>query len=518
MKNLLQVGLPALLWAGFAHSSPSSIQAAPADYASIMRPTKLSLRDASVEEGLISFSQVSQIPFLIDSTHIPAQSAKTTKDFDDVFSGALGTFAEGHKIEYKRWNESVYLHWGQAETAEVVRWVRSGQGHRPEPTEVSVGALYSLLRKYLRDDPKAKDVLFKPFQITDLPPEMQKPVASLVLAYFLADYWRNPKQTWFDDEIWQKARLRLWIPEPGGQGHRRILLRSVFETPTGTKVLENGLPFNTGGSIPAPMAQDAPQDEAPPPSDGSALALLSSPLPLLNKASGEAMETPITLETKRLPLRQALDSIEKQSGVRLSTQGAPVLDALLLSARAPQMPLFEMMNALSRLYGISWKRVGAGEWSADASKRTELSALALRVGDPSGYRFYDREAGAYHIEMQNVQEMIDRLLESEDKEALVSEPGVAFPSLAPELQKAIRDDVQFQASLGMAMNLGVVQRLVNEGIALRVDPLGRGLFPGHYAPIVFGRSIITGMSDRDEERAQMQEELKQFEAQQEQQP
>lgn len=506
-----------MLWMPlYAAFSRQPAQAIPVDDAEGRRPIAVSLQAAPVEKGLFQFAAKSGFNFLIDSTHIPAQSVKTTGDFNGMFISALGDFMQRDKLACLRQDKSTFLFWQEADPQEVVRAVADGKAYKTEPKPVYIGALSNLFHKYLERDPRAKKILFAPFRITDLPQELQQPVASVVLDYFLDQWPRRHAHNWLQDESWQKARVRLLVPEPGKAGNRCLRLRSVFDAPATAQVggekppatlpygvaapgkevseeLTGSLPYGSALDEVYPPEQVSPQDQVPPATSGEALALLSSPLPTLDASNGDKMNAPITLTIERKTLRSALDEVEKQSGLRLSTAQAPALDVLLLSAHAEKMPLFQLMNGLSRLYGMAWKKVEGG-WSADASKRTDIAVLGLRVGDASLYRFDDTYKQGWQEERQNTEDIIDRLLEVGDSRALLSEPGIAFTSLPEELQREIREQVRARATLGRAKQLGIQQKLINEGLTLQFHPRGRSMYmflaDRKFEPIIFGLSIL----------------------------
>lgn len=519
MKKRLVLGLWACVYAGAA-----PVKAFPYVDDTMRRPASVAVPAVSSETGLFQFAAASPFQFLIDSTHIAEKSAKPAKTFDGQFGNILGYFCIGRSLALFRYDKDTFLFWQEADPQEVVRAVADGKAYRTEPRPVYIGALSRLFEKYLQRDPKAKELLFKPFRITDLPQELQRPVASVVLDYFLDQWPRRNAHNWLHDESWQKARVQISIPPPDdgtikenkeeNTGIRFLRLRSVFDAPAPDGVqkpvdtlpfgvdsdgepvreeLRGALPYGWDSEFLNPPREASWQDEEPPVTTGAALKLLSSPLPTLDASRGEKMDAPITLSIERKALRKALDEIEKQSGVHLSTAQAPALNALLLSARAQKMPLFQLMNGLSRLYGIGWIKADKG-WSADASKRTDIAVLGLRVGDRLLYRFNETAARGQKEEERNTQSIIDRLLKLEGSHALMSEPGLAFTSLPEELQKAIREQVRVRASLGRAMQLSIQQKLINEGPTLQIDPRGMGmqmfLVERPFEPIEFGRSIL----------------------------
>lgn len=464
-----------------------------------MQHVTVALNNASSEGGLLELARACGLSFLIDSTHIPAQGARTTRNFDGKFLILLGDFSQQHDLTSLRPSKSTMLFWHEADMEEIVNRLAKGQSYHTEPNEVSVSALFNLLRNFARQNPDAQAWLTKPFKIDALPEPLRAPVASAAFSTMLSNPSQPRMQAWLADEAWKSARVQLRSTKPQYPGEpiyalRWLVVTAPFASPAGAEQIDCTLPFGIPTTNTPVEAQELPPDAPLPASDGSTLRLLSSPLPLLDASSGAAMDAPVTLELERKTLRQSLDEVQKQSGVRLSTAAAPALDALLLSARAQKMPLFELMNGLSRLYAIAWKKTGEREWSADASPRTEDAVLATSVGHVRGYRWDERYGKALEAELRAADETIARALEEVDEQEMRSPKGVPFSALSQQVQKEVQDSVRRRIKLILALTQNDAQLAINEGLMLKVSPNGEilgVLLKDDYPHIIlFNRSIF----------------------------
>ena len=469
----------------------------------VMEPNTVKLDNATLEGGLLQFARAGGFNFLIDSTSIGAKPERTTKTFSGKFGPILTEYTRPHDLSLARLSQSTFLFWQAAEVEEIVRRLLNGQSYRTEPNEVSVDALFTMLRDYARQHPEARARLPKPFPINDLPEPLRAPVAAAAFSSLLSQPSQPRMLSWLGEEVWKSARVQLGsisqatIEEARQTGMkfyalRWLLIQAPFTSPAGTVQMSCTLPEGIDRDT-STVAKEVPAGAPLHASNGDTLRLLSSPRPPLEASSGQALEALITLEVERKPLRQVLDEVEKQSGVRLSTQEAPVLDALLLSARAQKMPLFEMLNGIGRLYSIGWKKVGEREWAADATPRTEHAILATRVGDMQMYKWEAYGGKGYKDWLAAADETIARALEEVDENTLRSPEGVPFSALSPQVQKEIQEGVRSRIKLILASTQSLAVKAVRDGMMVNVSPDGEilGVHLKDEAPymVILNRSI-----------------------------
>lgn len=126
-----------------------------------------------------------------------------------------------------------------------------------------------------------------------------------------------------------------------------------------------------------PLQSQQPKPAAPlPPVTPAAVDAIA----FLDKAALQqdaALQGKISLEARRMPLRELLAEAQKQGGIALqATADSPAVRALM-TARLKDMTLATLMLSLARIYDVRWAKDGAA-YTMHASDNDELSYRMIR--------------------------------------------------------------------------------------------------------------------------------------------
>lgn len=139
----------------------------------------------------------------------------------------------------------------------------------------------------------------------------------------------------------------------------------------------------------------------------------------------------ISLAGNRLPLREVLNHVQKQSGLTLVADLERLRDVhLTLSVQG--MSTQEFLAALTRTLLIEWRSDGT-QVTAHETAHSEADRYYLSLGDLNQYRFLSR---ATRDDWQEEWEL-GRSLYDEADEALFKEGGVPFTGFSPEVQQMV---------------------------------------------------------------------------------
>lgn len=151
-----------------------------------------------------------------------------------------------------------------------------------------------------------------------------------------------------------------------------------------------------------------------------------------------ALAVKVSLEAKRLLLRELLVELQRQSGVTLAASEQSPAATARVTMRVKDMPLSTFMNALSRLYGVEWTKNAGGEYVMRSEARGEMLAKVLRVS-----------ARAMHTTPQEGEEqrrqktaLADEIVRPLDVNALKSPAGVPIAALPEALRQKLRRHIE----------------------------------------------------------------------------
>lgn len=187
-----------------------------------------------------------------------------------------------------------------------------------------------------------------------------------------------------------------------------------------------------------------------------------------------ALSVKVSLEARRLALRDLLAQLQKQSAITLTAaEDAPTAETRV-TARVKDMSLATFMGVLSRLYGVRWAKGGGNSYVMHGSDRGELHRKLLQMGDPVRYRFrYDFYTRRERQEGNKA--LANEVLQAVDATALHSNEGVALSSLPVVLQERVRRAVQEPSAERLAVKLYGVGQILSQDLVLRFNPASKGV-------------------------------------------
>lgn len=181
------------------------------------------------------------------------------------------------------------------------------------------------------------------------------------------------------------------------------------------------------------------------------------------------LQRPITIEVKRLPLREVLGQLQGQSGIKFTLDASAPTSALL-TAHVDQMPLARFLALLTRVYGVEWTPAGTG-YVMQGNKRGNLHLTLLRMGDPDRYESFSELFNRPAREQERVT-FVRSLLGQAGLEALQKPDGMALAALPPASRSQLVHIVETLLAESLDVDLYYTNRmfaeqLANQGLILR---------------------------------------------------
>lgn len=206
-------------------------------------------------------------------------------------------------------------------------------------------------------------------------------------------------------------------------------------------VLLCGLVFHTGPAR-------SQQQEAP---------AKAAALTILDKAALQqdaVLQAKISLEAKRMPLRELLAEAQKQRGVVLqATEDSPAARALM-TARLKDVTLATLMDSLSRIYDVRWTKDGAA-YTMHGSDKDELSYKLIRY---QGRKSTDMIVKDIEARDREDDVLAKEIFYSIDEEAWKAPEGVPMSALPQDVQERLLQ--RFEASgIGAVILLERMERI-----------------------------------------------------------
>lgn len=183
---------------------------------------------------------------------------------------------------------------------------------------------------------------------------------------------------------------------------------------------------------------------------GATMAAESKPAPPTNAilesglAAGLAVpEVKVTLEARRLPLRQVLAAVEKQTKVALTVAPDTFIQEPKLTLAVMQMPLREWMESLATLYDVRWEASGPGAFELQSSGRSEVARGLRRMGTEYNYWAWPfQRAHRPDYLPERIAPDWKGLVDNNLDLKTLNNTGVPLTDAPPELQQAVRAVVE----------------------------------------------------------------------------
>ena len=422
---------------------------------STLQPVDLRLEKAQTSDQLIALSKASQFNIFADATHFSPPSIPLSMAGEKSLMEWVLETASQERLTWRRSREGTLLFWKEPDVTSTVKSLISETAELPldegaDPVSEPPGS--SLFDRLPREKAEifladylqgqhgwdGQSPLQLKFKLSELPTE----AATELLRIARADLGRSEGEKmeswrsdalWLSDQSWQSARVSYSQP-PG----RPDTLLTVNITKGNTQKF---MPLEGLAAAPSP-AEDDPADATPAinkPAAAPSLSFLSA------LAKDTALNSTISLEVKEMGLRELLSTIQQQSDVKIELSPEFSTEQRV-TARASELPLYEVMSALSELYGVGWVKTTAGTYQMQA-RLSPVRAAALRVGDPSWFNYWHSQS-VRNIAPERL--ILDQPIDWQSEfgkaglngEGIQTPEGVAFSSLPTELQSLIRRAVE----------------------------------------------------------------------------
>ncbi|MDF2439225.1 MAG: hypothetical protein JWN98_209 [Abditibacteriota bacterium] len=501
----------------------------------LRKKVTLRVQNATVDEYLVELGRLAEINIIADAARFSVSYPPVSGEFQLPVWGLIVPFATQRKLSATRYDSQTFLLWSEPDVASIARELVKKMA---DPVEIEPDEKLSAYQKRLqsrREGLAANQVLTEYFQrvhnwdgrrtnigvalkLSDLPPDVRRIIwreARRRILHGPDSSTRIPTtlRIWYDDNFWKRAVLQVTGPVPPGvdpalairvgglveEDEYRVstISCSVAEPYAGStsggrekkqfitrepamlesKTVEDGVAEAATGAVESAPAVSGARPQR------------SAGLSIEELSRDDALQRPVSLQARRQPLSEALQDVQKQSGVALAIDAAVPAVTMRVTAWVKEMPLHTLMGALRRLYGVEWIK-GDGGYVMRLSE-DELDRNLLQVGDMSPYM----NSQKFDERWQQAAEFAGQFLDVIDLDTLMAKPedngltGVPVSTLPAELQIKLRRHVE--AALAPAVMRDYVQdrekleRLSDECI------LHVGTPPGSVKPIKIGNRIIT---------------------------
>lgn len=147
-----------------------------------------------------------------------------------------------------------------------------------------------------------------------------------------------------------------------------------------------------------------------------------------------ALQVKVSFEALRQPLPQVLGVLQEKSGVPLQVAANSPAATAMLTARTNQLPLLEIMQSLSKLYGVRWEKQGDA-YVLSGRDISEADLAARRTGGEIGMM---TNRAKYDASNQRAGEVADELYDSVEPQQWKTPRGVPVAELPATLQEQLR--------------------------------------------------------------------------------
>lgn len=426
------------------------------------RAVALQLNQASTDDFLLTWAKTSEVNVLVDTTDFPQDTQRISEQRQGALGQLLLTFAAERKLGGRRYDDKTFLLWRlrpdlAPDTARLIiaRELKLEAAAEPAPNRDDMNAL---LNDYFQRvhgwDGKTGKVDIK-VKVADLPSPLRERTLAATRKHLLSE--ARESYIWFSDDLWNKARLHLEIAPPPYQGGTLEIGAAVEQELFGQMMplyvqrtvrspwsaikatVGSARPFRVGAqphpAVVKPLLDLQAPDETQPKNKAIPGRNLIPPIRLKGDPALGAM---VSLEAKRLSIAELLSELQKQSQVTYSLAGDIPVTKSRLTLRVEKMPLWNLMGALSRLYGFEWEKKADAAYVMHQSSQNELDVQLLRISQPATFPLFatpqqSQEAKEYLAEA--MQEISDNI----DPQAASTDAGLPFVALVPPLQQKLRE-------------------------------------------------------------------------------
>lgn len=417
-----------------------------------LQSVNLHLEKARTSDQLVALAKASEFNIFADASQFPSTSAPLSMDYEQTLLEWILETASQEHLTWRRSRERTLLFWKEPDVTSTVKALilenaelSLAANTEATPQSPALSPFENLpsqkaelfLADYLQAQHgwDGQSPLQLEFKLSELPPEAATELLRIARSN-LARYEKNNRTSWTADaswlsnQSWQNARLTY--SQPPGRPDKLLVVRIINGN------TQKFMPLD--GLFVAPL----PPVYTPEVATISMEKQASPSLSALELATDAALKPAISLEVKEMPLRDFLSEIRKQSNVQIE-----ILPNLgkeqRITARASELPIYQVMSALSELYGTGWAKTTEGAYQMQP-RLSPVRVAALRIGDTGWFNYW--RSPRRNIAPPRL--IPDRLVDWQsefvnagfDGTGLQTPEGVAVSSLPVELQSLIRRAVE----------------------------------------------------------------------------
>lgn len=413
----------------------------------------LKLKNATTDDFIVELARAADLDFIADGTDLPQTGLTMSGEFSDHFGDLIDDVWPG-KRELTCWREDkrTFLFWAMPDLVSLTRRIVNGEEITRVPKTMDNRALRDALSDYLRqhhafDGEKVGQSVRVAF--ADMPP----PLRQAMIAFTQADNLpTNPRhlKAQMSDEFWRQARLKIG-KEPLTLKPRKPWL---FASGPAPEVKDGrtwlGTPFDPNGKLPEEPLANIYETKTTALTVAVDKAEIADELSATALQNETALQVKVSIEVKQRPLGDLLSELQAQSAVMLACAPNCPDAAMRVTARVKEMPLANLLNAFSRLYGVRWNRNGDKSYLMHAGDLNSLEREVVKQGDPQWSIRGRRSVWNLGVQEKQLGMLWREVIGEAGAREANSREGVALSELSEELQRGFRQIYERQVAEDVA--------------------------------------------------------------------
>jgi hypothetical protein len=445
----------------------------------------LRLGTATPDDHIIALARAAKVSVFADATQLSAAAKPLSLGGEDALLNWLLQISHECRLSWQRQGEKTFLFWSEPDVPELAQVLLAAKENQPTAARELVAdaptppgqqgvqqgqamanrsqmanryqvalALVEYLQNVHGWDGNVASLSLN-LKLSSLPADLQAQVLALAHSQTLPSSLSSDT-AWLSSHVWEQARLGIMRGQEAPvltasatingrlsiQGFAfwgsPVTPRRASGTSGGLAVPKTAVTYRSLAQIVEPKSAQRVRDQE------VLQEVQEAPLPLQNRQP-DAAAAKVSMDVRRVPLVEVLAILEKQTGVRLRVDLESSPARARVTALASDLPLAEAMDALARLYAVSWTRLGAQEYSLETS-RPEWRAKLAQAGDLNWFRYWQlptrRAVAPMGLSFEDLTDWEGEIAGEVDIAALTKPGGVAISSLSAPLQAKVRRAVQ----------------------------------------------------------------------------
>jgi type II secretory pathway component GspD/PulD (secretin) len=218
----------------------------------IAQKNKVQLKDISIDEALIEFSKASELSFMVDSTHLQKNPEPNTYELNTTIEQYLQMLSKSHKLTWLAEGKMVLV-WSEPDITQMVKHIVDGGSIKLIEAPAfsatddipTAPTIMNARQRAASEDRSRQEMVFlqaleyfrtemgwsedvpntvKTIPMSDLPVDLYARIAASVQSTVLRPQQVAIWKSWFDDDFWSNAQLKIIEDSAGPQGQKVPLL------------------------------------------------------------------------------------------------------------------------------------------------------------------------------------------------------------------------------------------------------------------------------------------------------